>query len=222
MTRIVITKTEEEWLELRKTVITATESSSLLGLNPWASANKMWKEKQNSTFSGNAYTVIGNWLEPIVVEAANMMLGTDFKLIEQTKNEKVFYFHDKVRLGATPDADDGTQFLECKTTKPANYLKYDVEPPMYYIAQLIQQLHCAGRKTGYLAIMSTDLSQESPELLLPICIYKVKCCPGICKLLDKEVKRFWTTVEKGDIFRVDSKVKNKAQLLIRLAYEKVV
>src|SRR3990167_3056536 len=102
-------KGDKEWLKARQQVITATEAPILLGLNPYSSPAKMWQEKTEKTFVGNSYTQIGQWLEPLVVTITNSLLGTDFRIIENDIG-KIFYTHDEVKLGATPDSVDGNLF----------------------------------------------------------------------------------------------------------------
>lgn len=210
-------KGDKEWLAARKQVITATEAPILLGLNPYSSPAKMWQEKTEKTFVGNSYTKIGQWLEPVVIQIVNEVLHTDFKLIENDIG-KIFYQHPEVGLGATPDAVSQNMFLECKTTKPFNYLKYKYNPPLYYVVQLQTQLLCAGFDVGYLAIMSTDLTQETEELKVPITIFKVTKCNRLWELLIQEVKRFWDLKARDKMFRVDSKVKRESGILAALCY----
>ena len=85
---------ETEWLAKRKKYITATEIPCLLGLNPWSSATKMWKEKTESTFKGNAYTLMGQLLEPVVVELANKILDIQFELYPG----KAFYTDEDLKI----------------------------------------------------------------------------------------------------------------------------
>ena len=223
-------KGDEEWLKCRQTVITATEAPILLGLNRYSSPAKMWQEKTLRMFKGNAYTLVGNLLEDSVVTITNKKLGTSFKIIENEIG-KVFYKHDEIDLGATPDAIDGDVFLECKTTKPFNYLKYKYNPPPNYIMQLQTQLYCAGFDLGYLSIISTDLSvnHEDSELSeedyvkekFPITIFKVKRNERLCELLKKEVIRFWECRKKDKVFRVNSKVKREASFLVQMCYTSI-
>lgn len=213
--------TEAQWLQQRREVITATEASTLLGLDRWNSPAKVMAEKQQSTFTGNAYTFIGNLLEPVVIEATNHLLGTQYRSFS-SENGKTFYTHPTLKLGATPDAGDEVSFLECKTTKPMNYLRYAAAPPKHYVMQLMTQLFCAELDFGYLSIMSTDLTQTSEVLNLPLSIYKVNRCPKLCALLEQELNRFWTLQEEKKLFRVNSKVKTQAQLLIGMSYAKVI
>lgn len=217
-------KTEKEWLAERKKVVTATELPVLLGLNKWQSPNKMMKEKVVSTFKGNSYTYIGQLLEEVVVQVTNDLLkDIKFTIIEE-EGTKEFYRHEKLRLGATPDAInfEQEQFLECKTTKPLNYLRYSFNPPEYYVMQLMAQLMCAGWKTGYLSIMSTDLTQHSEKLDLPVAIFKVTLNDRLAELAEQEIERFWHCKEHEMIMRVDSKVKKEALRLIQESYVKVI
>ena len=215
-----VAETEEDWLGFRRDVITATLSSSLIGANKYQSMMQGWKEK--GSFKGNAFTVIGNWLEPVVVEATNYALNTDFELFEK-HGKKIFFLDEDHKLGATPDAHskDNKVLLECKTTKPFNYIRYGNNPPVYYIAQLMCQLHCSRRDKGYLSIMSTDLSQDSPELRLPIAIFEVDKDDKVCHHMCKESLRFFECLKQGKDFRVDSKIKSECLLRLQTCYKKV-
>ncbi len=213
-------KGDKEWLKARQQVITATEASSILGLNPYSSPVKMYEEKVNKTFVGNSYTMIGQFLEPVVVACTNYRLGTDFQIIENQIG-KLFFQHDSMRLGATPDAIDGNQFLECKTTKPMNYLKYKYCPPITYLVQLQVQLICAGFDTGFLSIMSTDLSPVDQTLRLPLAIFKVTKSNRLEELLKQEVDRFWDCQKREVQFRVNSKVKKESGILVKMMKEHI-
>ena len=210
---------EKDWLELRDKVITATEGASILGLNKWQSAMQMWRNKTESTFTGNAYTRIGQLLEPVVVEVVNEITGHEFELYEHAYKGKVFFHDTEIGIGATPDAvEKDTVLLECKTTKPFNYLKYRGIPPEQYIMQLQIQMYCTGINTGYLAIMSTDLTQHTEELDWPIAIYKVDKCEALIEMYLRELDRFWKCVRGNTAYRVNSKSKIKARLLSKMCY----
>lgn len=209
-----IVKTEADWLSLRKKYITASEASVLVGADPYSSPAKI---RNPSPFFGNAYTKVGQMLEPIVVNITNDVLGTDFVLYENESGHKEFY--TKGRLGATPDAHANRQMLlEAKTTRPHTYLKYSSVPPSKYIIQLLVQMLCTDIKTGYLSILSTDLTQASAELNWPISVFKVLRSDELCNILETEAERF-TVNEK---FRVDSKVKQTVALLLQTCWEKII
>lgn len=208
-----IIKTEEEWLKLRKQFITASGAAVLVGADPYSSPAKL---RNPEPFSGNAFTKVGQMLEPVVVNVTNAVLGTHFALYETDDGTKEFYTEGS--LGATPDAhQDRLMLLECKTTRPKTYLKYSAVPPSKYLIQLHVQLMCTGLDTGYLAIMSTDLTQASGTLVWPITIFKLWRDDRLSAILNIEADRF--NNEKS--FRVNSKIKQKVKLLLTLCYEKV-
>lgn len=213
-----IVKTEADWLLLRKKYITASEASVLVGADPYSSPAKI---RNPSPFFGNAYTKVGQMLEPIVVSITNDVLkltgDARFTLYENLEGHKEFY--TKGRLGATPDAHANRQMLlEAKTTRPHTYLKYSAVPPSKYVIQLLVQMLCTDIKIGYLAILSTDLTQASAELNWPISVFKVLRSDELCNILETEAERF-TVNEK---FRVDSKVKQTVALLLQTCWEKII
>lgn len=214
-------KNDDEWLALRKSVITATESASLIGANPFKSMEKAWEEKNLGTFAGNAYTLAGQILEPAVVKATNVKLGRNFRLFEQEPSEKVFYVDPVHKLGATPDAFEDDWLLECKTTKPVNLIKYSLAPPPYYIVQLQTQMHCTGIDKGILSMMSTDLSPSDETSPLPIIFFEVSQCKRIEELLCQEAVRFFNCLKDGKKFRQAPEVKKEALLLIPLCYKRI-
>jgi predicted phage-related endonuclease len=202
-----VVKTEQEWHQIRGKYVTASEAAVLVGADPYSSPSKV---RNPEPFSGNAYTKVGQMLEPVVVNVVNSILNTSFCLYENQEGHKEFYTEGS--LGATPDAHmDRRLLLECKTTRPQTYIKYGAVPPSKYIIQLLAQMECTGIEEGYLAIMSTNLTQNSPELFWPISIYKVWKNKYICDILKSEAERFLT----NKTFRVDSRVKSKVKFLIQ-------
>lgn len=209
-----IVKTEADWLELRKQFITASAAAVLVGADPYSSPAKI---RNPPEFLGNAFTFVGQMLEPVVVNVTNKVLGTSFQLYENPEGHKEFYTEGL--LGATPDAhEDRKILLECKTTRPHTYLKYSAVPPSKYLIQVLVQLYCIGLEEAYLAIMSTDLTQSTSVLKWPITIFKVWKCGTICDILKIQAEKF----TNNKTFKVDSKVKQKIRLLLTLCYERVI
>jgi len=208
-------ESEEEWLEYRRRVITATESGILLGLNPWKSVKKMTEDKSAYEPFENAYTVVGQLLEPVVVAAVNRVLETPYRLFED--EARSFFVDEEIGLGATPDAGYNGTLLECKTTKPHNYLKWAYWPPSYYLMQLYTQMVCTGRSHGLLAIMSTNLNQRTADLKLPLHIHEVRRDPWIDEVLFREVKRYWECRKAGKNYRVDRKQTLQLELKLRFS-----
>lgn len=208
-----ILKTEADWLAIRKKYITASEASVLVGADPYSSPSKI---NNPEPFNGNAFTFVGQMLEPVVVNITNQVLGTRFELYETKDGAKEFYTEGY--FGATPDAhQDRNILLECKTTRPKTYIKYSGVPPSKYLIQLYVQMMCTGIDEGYLSILSTDLTQQTSELKWPISIYKVWKNEDLCVILKEEAERFKT----AKTFRVNSKVKQKVKLLLAMGYERI-
>jgi putative phage-type endonuclease len=70
-----------QWLELRQRKITATDSATILGLNPWESPVTPWRRKLGlmEPVEINDAMRKGNELEPIARNKLNEMLGIDLK-----------------------------------------------------------------------------------------------------------------------------------------------
>ena len=206
-----IIKTEADWQDIRKKYITASNAATLVGADPYSSPAKL---RNPEPFNGNAFTRVGQMLEPVVVNVVNDVLGTTFELYETKEGWKEFYTCD--HLGATPDAHmDRKMLLECKTTRPTTYIKYGSVPPSKYIIQLITQLMCVELEEGYLAIMSTNLTQKTPTLKWPIKIFKIWKDDRICDILKIQAEKFIN----NKTFRVESKIKQRVKLLLSLCYE---
>lgn len=210
-------KTEKDWLKIRKNYVTASDSAVLLGLNPYSSVKKLRDSKTGaSTFNGNANTKMGQYLESLVVLAANDITGLSFNRVENDKGHKEFYVEGN--LGATPDAyNDKGMLLECKTTRPDLLVKYSSFPPVQYLCQVQTQMICTNMNIGYLAILGTNLTQKQEELIWPMVVYKIKKIDSFCAMLIEESKRFM----EDENFKVNSSYKNKSKFLLSMCYEKI-
>jgi len=215
-------KTEAEWLQLRQNYITATEVASILGLNRWQSAKQMWDNKVHKSFSGNAYTYVGQLLEPVVIRLMNDTFHRKFKSCDD-ENGKVFLCDETFGIGASPDAEDDEAFLECKTARPDNLFKYSVTPPEHYVIQTSTQLLLdSTKKYAYLAFLGTDLTQTDAEFKAPLCVYRIDRSNSLEALIKEEVTRFWKSREDGKLFKSKKTVKNKAQILCRFALSRLI
>lgn len=196
-------KTEAEWLELRSKVLTATDISVILGLNPWKSVSEMQASKLNIVPFENAYTWLGQVLELVVVKCVNKTLNSDYKLMEN--GSRSFFVDQELGLGATPDASNGKMLLECKSTKPHNYYRWSEWPPTYYLMQLYVQLLCVGFKKGILAILSTNMTSKDDQFNLPLSILEITRHKYIDRIILAEVNRYWHCLSIGKQYRVDRK-----------------
>lgn len=212
-------KSEEEWLEIRTTVLTATDMGVVLGLNKWKSVKQLVDSKKEYEPLDNSYIWLGQVLEPVVVQAVNKVLGTEFELFEE--ESRSFFIDKEIRMGATPDAEDGKTLLECKSTKPGNYLKWHGWPPAYYVSQLYTQLIATDRQVGYLAILGTDLSQKDEVLRLPLHVHKLTRTPELDKIFIDTAKEFWKVLDSGKMYRVKRKDAPALEMKLRLQLERI-
>lgn len=207
------------WLELRTTVLTASDMGVVLGLNKWKSVKELVEGKETFTPFENSYTWLGQALEPVVVTATNKALGSNFKLFEN--GSRSFFLDEDIRLGATPDAGEGDVLLECKSTKPGNYLRWAHWPPAYYLSQLYTQMICTGRQEGLLAIMSTNLTQKTEVLKLPLHVFRLKRSQEMDDIFLETAKDFWTARDAGKMYRVNRKRAPGLELKLRFQVEKI-
>lgn len=204
---------DAEWLDMRRKVITATESGVLLGLNKWQSVAEVVERKANPVPLDNAYIWLGQVLEPVVVAATNKALGASFQLFDDGRRR--FFMDEEIGLGATPDATDGDLLLECKTTKPHNFMRWYSWPPAYYLCQLYTQMMCTGKREGRLAILSTDLTQTSEVLKLPLVVFSLRRSDQFDSLLLNTVAAFWEARKAGKMYRVNRKNAGQVELQLR-------
>lgn len=208
-------ESEGQWLELRTRVLTASDIGVILGMNRWKSVKELIESKKEFEPFENAYTWLGQQLEPVVMAAVNKTLESEFRLFEDN-GSRSFYADLNIGLGATPDAFDKDRLLECKSTKPLNHLRWYGWPPAYYLTQLYTQMICTDKQQGLLAILSTDLTQTSDKLNLPLTVYTLDRNEDIDKYLLSEVKRFWTADKEKKSFRVARKKATWFETLLRI------
>lgn len=212
--------TKEEWLAMRLKVLTASDISAILGLKKYSSVKLMENGKLES-FEGNAWTQLGVWLEPIVVQMTNLALNKEFKLYEQEEGVKTFFVDLDLGFGATPDACTDDELLECKTCKPGAWLEYAYMPPLYYICQLYSQLIATNKQIGYLAIADTDLSQSSMELKLRLHVFKISRNVIVDSIFIEELKRYWKCKADNKDFKVDRQLSLRLKQIFRVSSEVV-
>lgn len=222
-----VTATDAEWKALRKQIITATESAYLLGLDFWKSAAKMLKEKEEGlSIADNPYMLLGRCLEQTVVEYTNKALERNFKLFE-TSEGKVIYADLEVGLGATPDAFEGNELLECKTTGPKNHLLWAEKPPIKYLAQLQTQLMCTNNTVGHLSILLTDLAPSHHKMSLSeyltskLLVFRCEKSEEFEDILTSELARLKEYRNSNIFFKSNDEIKQDAIAALEGCYTKI-
>jgi putative phage-type endonuclease len=153
----------EEWLQVRKLSLTASNFGTAAGNNPYQSPQELLEEKLNGSFNGNALTVWGNEHEPHAREtfvewfrdflkARYVFEGRNDTPIFELKEDNAIKFAAEPWLAVSPDGIlfyedwDGTEKVslvefKCPTRDNANpllspYVKYENGVPPYYFDQV--------------------------------------------------------------------------------------
>jgi len=136
-----------EWLTWRRSVITATDASAIMGCNPWMTSYKCWQLKLGLIEPDKVTSAMkeGSRLEPIARSKFTEDTGMEFKPAVIESTEICF-------LGASLDgiSFDGSSILEikCGGSELHNKAKHGIIPD-YYIAQMQHQLIVTRAKVCY-------------------------------------------------------------------------
>jgi putative phage-type endonuclease len=126
-----------DWLELRKTKITATDSGVILGLSPFKTPFALWRQKMD--------------LDPPEIETPAMARGTLLEPIAREwlekkrgiKCEPIVIIKDFMMSsldGLTRDKKTVVE-IKCGSKSFAQAERGEIAP--YYLSQLYHQMHCA-------------------------------------------------------------------------------
>lgn len=137
----------KEWLDWRKTVITATDCPAILGSSPWQTPYKCWQRKLGliEQQASNAAMERGKRLEP---EARNLFINTiGINMVPIVAESSEYSF-----LGASLDgiSDCGKYLLEvkCGGEKLHNMAQHGIIPN-YYLEQMQHQMLVTGTNLCY-------------------------------------------------------------------------
>lgn len=137
----------KEWLSWRKSVITATDASAIMGCNPWVTPYKCWQRKLGlvEEVPVNAAMEKGKRLEPVARDAFISETGIEM-------NPSVIESSESSFLGASLDgiSEDKSAILEIKCGGPELFRKASQGLiPDYYMAQMQHQLIVTRAKICY-------------------------------------------------------------------------
>lgn len=157
---ITTENTREQWLAERMTCIGASESPSVLGINPFKSAFQLWAEKTGFTepddLSGNEAVEFGIRLERPVAEAFAARTG---RRVEMWPPFSLVRDAERHYVSCTPDAvqecngRDSEGLLQIKTTSAFKAAEWADGPPLYYQVQVQQELHVTGFTWGTIVVL---------------------------------------------------------------------
>jgi len=147
MASIVMEQGTEEWLQWRKSKITASELPIILGLSKWCTPYLLWERKLGFApeQEDNYAMKRGRDLEPIVRETINQDMGTKFV-------PKVVVSEQFPWAAASLDGIDElcNAILEIKCPGLVDHQKAEKgEIPEHYYPQIQWQLVCSGMDVCY-------------------------------------------------------------------------
>lgn len=191
----------EEWLALRRQDVTASVAGALLGVDPFKSRYRLWMEKAGRVSEDVEETeamLRGKLLE----EPALKMLAID-RPKWKVWQPNVYLRDPAARIGATPDAyavdpaRKGVGVIQVKSVSPRAFRSRwqdetgEAEPPLYVLAQTIQEAHLAG--AAWAAVLALVIDNGIRVHVIDVPIHA-----GVVKRLREETAKFWQSIEAGE------------------------
>lgn len=128
-----------DWLKLRRSHITATDMSIIMGSNPFKTLAELWREKMGLVppQESNAAMERGSRLEPDARECACEKIGLDFEPVVIVSDE-----HPWAMASLDGISGAGNIILEIKCPKESTHLDtfHNKNYPVYYKDQIQWQL----------------------------------------------------------------------------------
>jgi predicted phage-related endonuclease len=191
-------KTREQWLELRKPNVGASEVGVLFGKHPYQTYAGLTAEKKGHEFPAKDSGPLrrGRWYEPGVAKAVAEVRPN---WIITPCN--LYYTDPALRLGATPDflihekdqIGDVFGCLQTKTVERSAFNKYWTEttPPFWVTLQVLTEMMLSEATFG--AVAAGIFDPHNPE----IHIYDVPRHADAEGRIRGAVREFWRNLEAG-------------------------
>jgi predicted phage-related endonuclease len=200
--RVTINVTDREnWLQLRRRNVGASDIGALFHADPHKTALRLWAEKRGELPVDEADSAAlrrGRILEPAVAEALReahpeWIILPARQYVELTS----------LRLGATPDffawpsparyeAGDQPFLIQAKTVIPEVWeADWTPSPPAHYLLQIQAEMFVTGLKKALLVPLVLDGRE------FPIFEYEFAYDPEIGDAIETQVTKFWQMVADG-------------------------
>ncbi len=202
----------EAWLKARKGYISATELSSLMGLNSYQTANKLYADKQIAEVEplDNPFIWDGLRLEPAAIRSVEL-LGWQVDTLAP-KGHVLMFTDEKMGLSSTPDAFrfDIPSVVEAKSTTQEHFENHwqGQTPPLRYVTQVQAQMHTTTMSKGFLICVVARPN-------IPVSIYEIEYSPEFMAMADEAIKKFKTDPPtKGKRFKIRENFTEEAVFLL--------
>jgi putative phage-type endonuclease len=200
----------EEWLELRKPTIGASEVAAVLGVHPHTTPYELWARKSGIVEGGadNKAMRRGRLLEPIAVECIREERSGWIVTANPIPGGTFYFFRDlDTGLSCTPDAfvfdpmkgglpaSDTQGICQIKTVNSHTFqnewmIDGEVQLPPYVAIQAMQEAHLTGASWCCVAaLVGFDLD---------LYIIDVKIHAGVVERIKREVPEFLRRVREND------------------------
>ena len=195
-------KTREEWLSKRKDGIGSSDSSAVVGLSPWLTANELWKLKignaEHKDLSDDSFVQKGVRLEPALREVYKAMHP---EITVRHEPIDMWYQKDRPWLFATLDGriidkeNRKNGCLEIKTSTPNNkagWEKWNGKIPEHYYVQCLHELLASGY--DYAVLFACLFNAEGDFVCREYRYEREEVQEDLKWLLEKE-EDFWQSVQ---------------------------
>lgn len=185
----------DQWLNLRRMDVTASDIGAVFGLHPYKTPLKLWAEKTDQGFLQDLDSAVlkrGRWLENAVIAACQD------EHPEWGIHKPGLYIRDTdYRIGATPDAIANTGegpsiIVQCKTVaEPIFKAQWQDGPPQHYYLQALTEAMLWGAPRAVLAVLIVSaFGADYRE-------YDVPRHEGAEQRIRDGVARFWQDITFG-------------------------
>lgn len=195
MYEIIRPKSHDLWLQARSQGIGSSEVGTILGVNPFDTAYKLWRRKKglDAPIQENEAMRAGHLLESAVAQYFEEETG--YKVIKASAGDWLAIDKQKPFLRVSPDrtywldsnrSKDNKGIVECKTTQ----LEIDEDNiPQHWFVQLTYQLGVMGYREGSLAWLTRGRSFGTKRIFFDADLYAY---------MVEQIERFVVDYLQGD------------------------
>jgi putative phage-type endonuclease len=200
-----------EWLALRSRGIGGSEIGTVLGVNPWKSANQLFFEKLGlfqEEGAGNMRMFMGNFMESHIAELWRFWDGDEASLManyaERKPIRKCSYSNSTIWLAETPylianidrridsvPGKIGRGVLECKTINGFYSQQWAAGVPPSYLYQIQQYMLVTGYQYAELALLKDGNSLQ---------VIQFDADPNAQQVIREGAEVFWQRIENARKF----------------------
>lgn len=183
--------TREEWLDARRSAITATDAAAVLGRSPWRTALHVYADKLGlrDDLDETERMEWGRRLEPVIAAAYRERTG---RAVDLAPPHALARSTSREWMAASLDARQGSRelgegVLEIKCAEWDD--TWEHEAPLHYQIQLQHQLAVTGRTWGTLVVLL-----RGNRLLW----HDVERNDRFCSLLIEREAELWDRIQRHD------------------------